>query len=498
MRATVRALLVFLIFVPHSGGARRSAAPVPPPPSAADPVKTLRTDLDKIFSDTRVSQTELGVEVFSIDRSETLYEMNSQRLLMPASGNKLIPAAVALVRLGPDYRFETRVLTNGEVENGMLNGDLIIAGSGDPTNSEEFQTGGPFAVFRNWAARLREMNIRAISGAILGDDSAFEEPKPGFGWEWNDLTYDYAAPTGALQFNNNVLTLQIDAGAQTAGPALIRTNPLESYLNLNNHILTGPEGSPGSIRIVRGDLPETLDAFGAIPAKGRPVLETVAVQRPTYFYISALKYVLSQEGISADRLKVSKKSGNSGIVSLLWTQHSPELSEIIKPLLKKSVNLYAETLVHALGLRLRGEGTFAKGKEVVQETLGEMGIPAGGYSFADGSGLSRLNLESPDSLVRLLRFMHKNRNFQDFYEALPIAAVDGTLSARMKGTAAADNVRAKTGTMSHVSSISGYMRTADGEMLAFSIMANNFPVAPQLIESMQDRALERLASFSRK
>jgi len=149
-------------------------------------------------------------------------------------------------------------------------------------------------------------------------------------------------------------------------------------------------------------------------------------------------------------------------------------------------------------LQLRGEGTFAKGKEIVEETLDGMGVARGSYSYADGSGLSRLNLVSADALVRLLRFMYRNPGFQYFYDALPVAGVDGTLSERMKGTKAENNVRAKTGTLTAASGLAGFLRTSDGEMLAFAIGVNNFLGPKGPVESMQDLALERLAAFSRK
>jgi len=182
----------------------------------------------------------------------------------------------------------------------------------------------------------------------------------------------------------------------------------------------------------------------------------------------------------------------------LWVHESPPLPVIVKALLKESINLYAETLVRTLGLALRSEGAFDRGTEIVEETLRRIGIGPGSYLFIDGSGLSRRNLESAESLVLLLSFMRRNSNFQLFYDAMPVAGVDGTLAGRMKGSRAENNVHAKTGTMTNVSAISGYMRTADGEMLAFAIAVNNFIASRGLAESVQDSALIRLSNFSRK
>ena len=309
----------------------------------------------------------------------------------------------------------------------------------------------------------------------------------------------YAAPISALQFNDNALVLEITPGSAKGNQALIRTSPLENYLKINNHITTVPETGPSTIRIEYGDSNETMDISGTIPVKSAAVSRTVAVRNPVLYYLSALKQALSKEGIDTDSCGIQPANAySSPVLSPLWIHDSPELSEILKPLLKKSLNLQAETLARALGLHFRGEGTFDKGKEIVEETLGQMGIESGRYSFADGSGLSRMNLDSADALVRVLRFMHGDPNFQQFFNALPIAGVDGTLSERMKGTKAENNVHAKTGTMTNISAISGYMKTADGEMLAFSILVNNFIGPKQPVESMQNNALEILAGFSRK
>lgn len=500
MRFPIRLLLLFLYIVSQPGYMGSTPAPEPASSSKissrSDAVKLLRRDLDKILSDARFSQAQLSVEVFSLDREEVLYERNPQQLLIPASTNKIITAAVALIRLGTSYRFETRVLTDGVVEDGVLKGNLIIAGSGDPTHSSKFGSGDPFAAFRIWAANLKERNIRAISGSVLGDEGSFGESAHGQGWEWNDLSHAFAAPVGALQFNENMTALTIMAGADVGDPVQIRASPLEGYLKINNKAVTGQAGGPADIRIRNSETNDSIDVLGTIPAKGTPILQTVAVRYPSLYYLSALRNILSGEGITVESPGLTGNLYDPRSLSLLWVHASPELSEIVKPLLKNSLNLYAETLVRALGLSLRGEGTFARGKEIVEETLAQIGILPGTYSYADGSGLSRLNLESADSFVRILKSLYQDRNFKTFYEALSIAGVDGTLSSRMKRTKAENNVHAKTGSMANVSSISGYLKTADGEMLAFSLALNGYIGSRDAAESMQDRALARLSAFS--
>jgi D-alanyl-D-alanine carboxypeptidase/D-alanyl-D-alanine-endopeptidase (penicillin-binding protein 4) len=495
----VSRLILFLFFaISVPGYVENSPTQAVPTLPKGDAVQVLRKDLDQVLSDSRFAQAQIGMEVLSLDRTEVLYEKNAQQLLIPASSNKIITAAVALAKLGADFRFETRVLIDGEVENGVLKGNLIIAGSGDPTYSSKFNGGDPFAGFRTWAANLKERGIQAIAGSILGDTGTFGESALGQGWEWNDLPSAFAAPVSALQFNDNMITLAISPGAKPGDPVVVRASPLEDYLQIKNQAVTRPAGSLPDIRTRHGDMDDKVEIQGTVPAKGGAIQQTVSVRHPVLYFLSALRHTLSSEGITVGGLGLAEKGHLAGGLSQLWTYSSPELSEIVKQLLKNSINLYAETLVRSLGLAFRGEATFANGKEVVEETLAQIGIEQGTYSYADGSGLSRLNLESADSFVRLLKFMHQDKNFQIFYDALPIAGVDGTLSSRMKRSAAEGNVHAKTGSMANVSSISGYVKTSDGEMLAFSILLNGYLGPRVAVESMQDKALARLADFSRK
>jgi D-alanyl-D-alanine carboxypeptidase/D-alanyl-D-alanine-endopeptidase (penicillin-binding protein 4) len=235
-----------------------------------------------------------------------------------------------------------------------------------------------------------------------------------------------------------------------------------------------------------------------MPANGRPVRRTVAVRSPAHYYLRAFRRALEEEGIPVGAEDKVIRNIDTSAFHQLWIQRSPPLSDILKPLLKISQNLYAETLTRVLGLSAHKSGSFEDGRQVVQQVLRRMAIEQGTYSYADGSGLSRLNLVSADQLVRLLRFMRRHRYFEYFLDALPLAGVDGTLEERMKGTRSEKNVRAKTGSIANVRALSGYVRSADGELLAFALIANNFLASATAAEYVQDAALERLATFTRR
>jgi len=498
-----RSALVLVICLtcgwPVAGCAARQPARVSASVTAADSRALLRLDLERIFADTNFAAAQWGVEIVSLDRGEILYEINPGRLYMPASNNKVLTAVSALLRLGPEFRYQTRVATDGEIGDGLLRGNLVIVGSGDPSNAARFLEKDPFRMFKDWASRLAQMGVRAIEGNIIGDDGAFEETILGSGWEWDDLAYGYAAPVSALQFNENLATIEIYPAAVVGENATVKQFPVEDYVAIDAEIATGEAGSDSRIDVERGEGRESLVLRGTVPLRKEAFRQTVAVRAPSEYYLRALRQTLAAQGIDVSHAPVkTTRAADNKSLNVLWSHSSPTLAEILKPLLKVSQNLYAETLARTLGLVERGEGSFAKGREVVEEVLRGMAIESGTYAYADGSGLSRHNLVSADLMVRILRYMYRHRFFPQFYESLPIAGVDGTISGRMRGTRAENNVHAKTGSIAYVRALSGYVRTADGEMLAFSMIANNFLVSSRAAEYVQDAALERLANFSRE
>lgn len=495
-------LHLFVLSLLLTGCAPRSAVRVAGPVPESGSAGRLRADLERIFSDPTFANAQWGVEVISLDRGDLLYERNAGRLYMPASNNKIVTTAAALVRLGPDYRYETRISANGDVADGVLKGALLVTGSGDPSLAPRFHDGDAGRVFKDWAARLKEKGIRKVEGEIIGDARAFPPPFIGSSWEWDDLVYGYAAPVSALQFNENLCTLEVTPGKTAGDPAAVKISPLPDYFSLDARITTIAAGERGRIEIRRGERHESIVATGTIAAGASPDTTTLAVDLPTSYYLAALKKALQEEGIdvSGAAVRALEEPGSPAPPQgqVLLSHLSPPLSEIMRPLLKVSQNLYAETLARTLGMALRGRGEFDAGREVVQETLERMAVQKGTYAYADGSGLSRQNLVSADMLIRIFKYMSRQKYFPVFYEALPIAGVDGTIRSRMRGTKAENNVHGKTGTIAYVRCLSGYVKTADGEMLAFAMIANNFLASNPAVEYLQDSALERLANFRRK
>jgi D-alanyl-D-alanine carboxypeptidase/D-alanyl-D-alanine-endopeptidase (penicillin-binding protein 4) len=494
-------LLVALLAPACAGRPGPVTAPYPPSaPFAAPRIADLQRELDGLFGAPALDRSLWAVMVQSLDSGEVLYRRNSTKLVMPASNMKIVTLAAAAERLGWDYTFETRLLATGPIENGVLSGDLVVVGSGDP--SINARGGSPTRVFENWADRLRAAGVTRIDGRIVGDDRAFPDEPLGFGWSWDELGSGDAAPVSALQYNENLAEVVVRPGDAAGSAAKVELRPLESGLTLDAHVTTSAAGVPSDLVLKRLPGSDRLSVGGTIPPGSQEIVETAAVEDPAGFFVRALRAVLIRRGIDV-RGEAVGLSGVGSVPDLagakvLLSHRSPPLSEIGTVLMKVSQNLYAETMLKTLGAT-RGMATAEAGRTVVQEVLERWGVPPDAVVLRDGSGLSRYNYVTAETLVRILRQMHRDpRHRLAFSATLPIGGQDGTIARRMKGTRAEGNVLAKTGSLSNVRALSGYVKTLDGELLIFSIIANNFNLPTPVIDGVTDLAVERLANFTLK
>ncbi len=441
-----------------------------------------------------------GVEIRSLDSGELLYERNSRKLMMPASNMKIVTLAAAAETLGWDYRFATTLETSAPIADGILHGDLVVRGNGDPTINR--RGGRSAAVLDEWAASLRAAGVTRIDGRIIGDDSAFDDAWLGRGWSWDYLQYGYAAPVGALQFDEDNAALSIRPGAKEGDPVSVELTA-GSGLTLINRAFTGPSKSANTIDYWRHPEAPVLEVTGSIAVDAAPASREAAVVNPTAYFARAVKAGLAARGVavSGDAIDMDDlaEPPDPSTRRTLVTTSSPPLSEIATVLMKVSQNLYAETLLKAVGASKSGLGTTEGGRLAARELMTSWGIPERGYVQADGSGLSRYDLVTADMLVTILTRMIRDERHRDvFVSTLPIGGEDGSLSQRMKATRAQGNARAKTGSIANVRTLSGYVRTRDGELLVFSMLANSFAVPPPTVNWMEDLAVETLANFTRK
>ena len=442
-----------------------------------------------------------GVEVRSLQSGERLFELNAGKLMMPASNMKVITLAAAAETLGWDYRFTTSLETAATVQDGVLAGDLIVRSNGDPTiNRRENRAA---TVFDQWAEALRAAGIQEIAGRIIGDDQAFDDEGIGDGWSWDYLQFGYAAPVGALQINENIGQLMVLPGAQVGEPAVVTLSPGAGF-TLLNRATTGAEGSEDTVAYRRHLDSPILEITGSTPIGGRTATRSVAVANPTVFFVQTLKDGLAERGIrvKGDAVDIddvaAELMNGSGTRRVLVSTQSPPLKEIAKVLMKVSQNLYAETFMKAIGTVRGGLGTAAGGRSTIRGILTAWGVPDDSYVISDGSGLSRYNYLSPEMITEVLEHVYKDeRHRESFVATLPIAGRDGTVATRMRRTRAEGNAVAKTGSIANARSLSGFVRTRDNEMLAFSILANDFVIPADMVNWIADLAVETLSNFTR-
>ncbi len=494
---TAAILLALVIAAP--GCAART-----PPRSDPDtrPVRELRAELGRVFGAPVMARATWGVDIRSLDTGERLYELNAGRLMMPASTMKVVTLAATAEALGWDFRFITTLETAAPIENGVLQGDLFIRGTGDPTiNARDNRAD---AVFGEWAAALRAAGIHEICGRIIGDDQAFEEPGLGPGWSWDYLEAGYAAPSGALQYNENTAALTVAPGAAPGDPAIVRLPP-GTGLAIVSHAVTGAAGSEETIALARRIDSAVVEVSGTIPAGAAEVRRNLAILNPTLYLAQATRDALAARGIAVcghavdfDEVAAEFVGTGGGERRVLVTTQSPPLRQMATVLMKVSQNLYAETFLKALGAAQQGLGTTQGGRAAVRRSLASWGIPEDSFVNVDGSGLSRSNYLAPATVTAVLERMYRDPEHRDaFLATLPIAGKDGTISTRMRRTRAEANAVAKTGSIANVRALSGFVRTRDGEMLVFSIIANDFVVAPATVNWIADLAVEILANFTR-
>ena len=465
-------------------------------PRLAPEVAALGIALDSAMANPAFARATWGAVVESADSGQVLYRHNAERLFIPASNLKLLTASAALTRLGADFRWTTTVVARGARQGDTLAGDLVVAGRGDPTFAVDAagDSTDELKSLRGWVDSLTARGIHVIRGRVVGDASAFPDPPLGRGWAWDDLEADYAAPVGALQFNESVAWIEVEPSIVPGAAASLLLVPREAPLRLFGAVATAaPDSNIAQLTWSRAPFGDSVTVGGRLSARRATERLPVAVPDPTRYFEAALTQALGEGGVTVLGAPVQSFAA----AETLFTWLSPPLSQVLPLLLKPSQNQIGETLLRTLGLQVKGVGAVDSGRAVIRDVLTEFGVAPDAYVLADGSGLSRYNDVAPEAIAAVLAAMYRRPDFPAFRDALPVAGVDGTLATRFLGTAAAGNVRAKTGSMTGVRTLSGYVRTPDGETLLFVLIANNATAPRRVVEAAQDRIVARLATFVR-
>jgi D-alanyl-D-alanine carboxypeptidase/D-alanyl-D-alanine-endopeptidase (penicillin-binding protein 4) len=478
--------------------------------AANDTLPALQARLDALLDQPRFAQAQWGIKVLSLDSDRTVFARNADKLMKPASNAKLFTAALALDRLGPDYHIKTSFYAAAKPdEKGVLHGDLLVYGRGDPSFSARFNGGDYHQALQPALQALRAAGVKQIQGAVIGDESYFRGPPFGADWAWDDLQEYYGAPASALSFQDNVIDLVFKPGRAAGAPCGILTLPPTDFLTFSNRARTAPADESGRIRLYRPLGESVVYVSGRLPVGSPGEIGAVSVPRPALWFAVMLKEGLAQNGVSVTGGAREANGLDREVSPVPWSNLtevafvlSRPVSEIVKHSLKSSQNLYAQLLLLQTGARaLETNGasvrsTAAAGLAEMEAFLRQAGISRNIASLRDGSGLSRAGLVTPGATVQLLVFMQRHRCRDVFIDALPIAGVDGTLRDRFKGTLAAGKIRAKTGSLAGVSALSGYLTTAANEHWAFSIMLNNYQGSESAGRAALDQLALALAAFT--
>jgi len=462
--------------------------------TSADPaIETFRNAVDSILTRSCHRGLRVGAKFYSLDRQQVIYERNSDSLFTPASNMKMFTSAMALKKVGPDYRFHTRLYTNGKIEGTVLKGDLYIKGFGDPSLVTE----------QMWILvnELKNVPITKIEGNIIADNSYFDGQGRLKTWSSYKGPEAYLAPAGALSFNFNTVTVYVEPGKSPGDKPRVVVDPDIEYFRVKNRaVTTGSKRSRRKLivnRLERKNHDEIL-IKGRVPrnvARKRFFLNVTDPQRYTAL---AFQRFLHQAGV---RVTGKVKQGRVPEYAPLILDHkSPPLGQILRGLNKFSNNFVAEQILKTLGAQFKGEpGTTENGVLLLQEYMQELGYTPDQYRMVDGSGLSKTNLVTPDQVIALLEDAHSDLSiFPEFISALGVMGLDGSVMDRMHHKKEAQKIRVKTGTLNHVSALSGYFQSQDGERFAFSILLNDVKCSNGRAMKLQDEIMEMALKFRRE
>ena len=411
-----------------------------PVPQRLSPRAQLAHTIDSLVDRPMFRTAEWAVLVVDPAKHDTIYAHHPQLLMVPASNMKIVTSAVALTQLGGDFRYATTFAAHGPIRNGVLEGDLVVTGRGDPTLSDHMR-GSAQTAMGELADSIVAHGVHAISGKLFSGADNFPDAPWGEQWAWDDLVYDYGAGVDELYYNEGM--------------------------------------TPTVAHRATGDT--TIQATS---------------KDPTHDYLLMLAQALQSRGVQlAQGVADSVIPRDTVRQDTLFVYRSVPFREILPALLKPSQNQIAEIFLRTVGLERTGVGSADSGIAVTKRQLTEWGIPRDGYVLHDGSGLSRADLVSNETLARVLDAIRANPDFSSYYAALPIAGVDGTIRNRMKGTLAAGNVHAKTGSLGWVRSLSGYVTDASGRQLIFSTLCNKYTTPSDSVTHTADMIAAALAAY---
>ena len=492
-------------------------------------VAAFRAKVEKILGAEDVNRGYWGMLVEDADSGEVLYSLNADRYFLPASNAKLFTAALTLATLGSDYCFhttiESRATPNSE---GVLAGDLVLVGRGDPNLSNRIfpfakkteRDGPPEKILAELADQVVAHGVKKITGDVIGDDSYFAGGAYPSGWAIDDMLWSYGASVSALEINDGVFFLELNAAEAVGPPATFTIAPSTNVYQIRNEVVTAAKGSPQKLSVEREPGSTLIVVSGSMPVGAQPHSIAIAIDRPAEYAAVLLKTLLEARGVAVEGHARAQHTGDSGawfkgdgsstvpdviphscsatgpfvpVVSdraslqgLLAENVSLPISDALRVMAKISQNLHAELFLRTAARLKTGDPSADAALQFEQDFRVSIGLKENDVVMTDGSGLSRKDMVSPQSEVSLLRWVTEQPWGATFRSVLPVAGEDGTLMDRMKGTPAAGNVWAKTGSLTHVDSLAGYATSTRGAHLVFSFIGNNHDLKSKAATDVMD------------
>ena len=456
-------------------------------PAVRADVERFRQRTEAALSASGPDKGEWGVLVTDAATGEVLYSRSADAYFMPASNAKLFTTALALATLGPDYRVRTTLASSGTIDpNGVLIGDLVLTGRSDanlsnrkfPFDKKEEHEGPPEKVLAEFADAVAARGVKEVTGDVIADDSMFQHEKFPSGWLVDDILWSYGAAVSAIVVNDNTFSLEVRPALNVGEPALYEAGLAADFYTIDNSIRTGARGSEEKLAVARDPGSRVIHLSGTMPLDAQTRRLTIAIEEPAEFAASLLVRLLEARGVKIDGSARARHAGGPPVVpaepQTVFADHtSVPLSDEVRLTNKNSENLHAELLLLLAAHEKAGANNYEDALKFASDFFRVGGIADGDVALSDGSGLSRKDLVTPRSVVQLLRYAAAQPWGELYRSTLPMAGEDGTLSDRMKNTAAAARVFAKTGTIGRGNTLSGYATTIHGERLLFSILGNN-------------------------
>lgn len=457
----------------------------------------LAETLDAVLTDARLNGSQIGVVVADANTGDVLYDHNGHTRGIPASNTKLLTSSAAMHYLGGDHRFVTDVATSAKQYGSALVGDIYLSGGGDPTTLA--------ADYDALAASVAAAGVKTVTGKLVADDTAFDAQRNGSDWSADDESAYYAAQISALtvapdtDYDSGTVIVTATPGAKAGDAPVYTVEPANGYVTIVNDGKTVPSGQTDTLGISREHGTNEIVISGQIPVGASATKEWVSVWEPTGYAADVFRRALKAHGVrvlGGTKLGAATPDG----ARQLAAHESMTLSELLVPFMKLSNNMHAETLTKAIGRQVSGKGTWSAGIAAIRAYVAEQGMNVSTLRQADGSGLSRRNDIPAQEIANLLVGVRDEPWFATWYASLPIACnsdrfVGGTLRTRMcSSPAATNNVHAKTGSLTGVSGLSGYVTDADGRQLVFSVVTNDYLASS--VKDIEDKVAIALATYS--